>query len=73
MTRAGSILQNNRQNRKSHNQPSNLSEFPKTLFSLFSVNKLQRISKFAARNRHLALKAAITSPYDVTSIILTSA
>ena len=73
MTRAGSILQNNRQNRKSHNQPSNVSEFSKALFSHFSVHKLQRISKLIARNSHLAMKAAITSRCDVTSIILTKA
>ena len=47
--------------------------FLKTLFSLFSVHRLQRISKLIARNSHLALKVAITSGCDVTSIILTSA
>ena len=71
MTRAASIYQNNRQNRKSHNQPSNVPEFLKALFSHFSVYKLQRISKLIARNSHLALKAAITSRCGVTSIILT--
>ena len=73
MTSAGSIQQNNRQNRKSLNQPSNVSEFSKALFSHFSVHKLQRIPNLIARNSHLALKAAITSRCDVTSIILTSA
>ena len=71
MARAASILQNNRQNRKSHIQPSNVSEFSKALFSHFSVYKLQRISKLTARNNPLALKAAITSRCDVTSIIST--
>ena len=69
MTRAGSIQQNNRQNRKSHTKPWNVSEFSKTLLS----HKLQEISKLIARNSLLALKAAITSRCDVTSIILTSA
>ena len=45
----------------------------KALFSHFSVHKLQRISKSVARNSHLALEAATTSRYDVTSIILTGA
>ena len=58
---AGSIKQNNRQNRKSHNQPSNVSEFSKALFLHFSVHKLQRIYKLKARKSHLALKAATTS------------
>ena len=70
MTHAGSVQQNNRQNRKSHNQPWNVSEFSKALFSHFSVYKLQRISKFIAMNSRIALKAAITSRCDVTSIIL---
>ena len=73
MTRDGNISQNNRQNRKSQNQPSNVSEFSKALCSHFSVHKMQRISKLIARNSHLALKAAITSLGDVTIIILTSA
>ena len=73
MARAGSIYQNNRQNKKSHNQTANVSEFSKALFSHFSVHKLQRISKLIAKNSHLTLKAAITSRCDVTSIILTSA
>ena len=60
------------QNRKSQNQPSNVSEFSKALFSHFSVHKLLRISKLIAWNRYLALEAAITSQCDVTSVILTS-
>ena len=68
MTRAGSIKKNNRQIRKSQNQPSNVSEFSKALFTHFSLYKLQRISKLIARNSHLVLKSAITSRYDVTSI-----
>ena len=71
MTRAGSIKQNNRQNRKSQNQPSNVPKFSKTLFSHCSLYTLQRISKLIARNSYLALKEAITSQCDVTSIILT--
>ena len=43
----------------------------KALFSNFSLCKLQRISKLIARNSHLALKTAIMSQCDVTSIILT--
>ena len=74
MTRAGSIQQNNRQIRKSHNQPSHVSEFSKALFSHFSVHKLLRISELIARTIHLALKATITLRCDATtcSIIFTS-
>ena len=61
MTHAGNISQKNCQNRKSHNQPLNVSEFSKASFSYFSVHKLQRISKVLARNSHPALKASITS------------
>ena len=35
MTRAGSILQNNRRSRKSQNQPSNVSEFFKSIILAF--------------------------------------
>ena len=35
MTRAGTISQNNRQNRKSQNQPSNVSEFCKSIILAF--------------------------------------
>ena len=35
------------------------------------MHKLQRITKLIAWNSHLALKVAITSRYDVTSVILT--
>ena len=66
-------LKNNCQNGKSHNQSSNVSEFSKALFSHFSVHKLQRIFKLLARNRHLAMKAAIAPLYDITSVILTGA
>ena len=66
----GSIFQNNRQNRKSQNQPSNMSEFSKELFSHFSVHKLQRISKLIVTNSHLVLKSAITSSCDVTCVVL---
>ena len=61
MTHAGSNEQNNRQNRKSHKQPSRVLEFSKALFSHFSVHKLQRISKFVDWNSKLALKADKTS------------
>ena len=63
MTRAGSISQNNCQNRNSHSQPPNVSVFSKALFLHFSVHKLQIISELIACNSHLALKAAITSQY----------
>ena len=43
----------------------------KSIIFAFSVHELQRISKLITRNSHLALKAATTSQYDVTSIILT--
>ena len=56
------------QNRKSHNKPSNVSEF--SLFSHFSV---QRIFELITWNNHLALKTAITSRCDVTKVPLTSA
>ena len=55
----------------SQNQPSNVSEFSKALLLNFYLHKLQRISKLVARNSHLAVKAAITSRCDVTSIIVT--
>ena len=67
------MIADNCQNGKSHNQPSNVSEFSKALFVQFPVHKLQRISKLIAWKSHLALKAAITSRCDVTSVILSSA
>ena len=45
----------------------------KALFSHYSVQKWQKITKLIAWNSHIALKVALTSRCDVTSIILTSA
>ena len=55
-----------------HSQTSNVSVFSKELFSPFSVHNMQIISKLKTWNSHLALKAAIISRCDVTSVILTS-
>ena len=73
MVRVGSILQNNRQNRKSQSQPPNVSVVSVALFSHFSENKLQKLSQLIDWNSPLALKATITSQYDAISVILTSA
>ena len=61
----------------SHSQPPNVSVFSKSLFThknthigKFSVNKFQIISKLKDWNSHLALKAALTSRYDVNSVNL---
>ena len=65
----------NRQNRKSHSQPPNVSVFSIALISRFSVSKAKesRISNFKDWNSHLALKSAVMPRRDVNTIILTSA
>ena len=45
----------------SYDGPSNASVFSKALFTHFSVNKLQRISKLEDWNSHLALKANVNT------------